>query len=173
MISRSHFGVHNRSRYVACLLAAATLVAASCSDVSMNSTGPTKVESSSTVSVNALSNSVIAEPVSRPLCPSVAPFNVPFGIVVRGNGVAGLVVTRIQMQFTDSAGAQMPPVTLAAPLPITQFGTALAASRDDQRFSLSMGVGCSVERRGSIMVEVETRDAQGRRGTGRVSVSVR
>jgi hypothetical protein len=173
MISRFHFGVHIHSRYIACVLAAAALAATSCSDVSMNSTGPTKVESSSTVSVNALSNSVIAEVVNHPVCPSVAPFNVPFGIVVRGTGVAGLVVTRIQMQFTDSAGAQMPPITLAAPLPITQFGTALAASRDDQRFSLSMGVGCGVERRGIIMVEVETRDPQGRRGTGRVSVSVR
>ena len=173
MISQSHFGVHNRSRSVACLLAAATLVAASCSrEVSTSPSGPTKVDTS-TVSVNALSDSVIAEPVNRPLCPSVAPFNVPFGIVVRPNRVSGLVVTRIQMQFTDSAGAQMPPVTLAAPLPITQFGTALAASRDDLRFSLSMGVGCGVERRGTIIVEVETRDAQGRRGTGRVSVSVR
>jgi len=173
MISRFPFGVHVPSPYIACVLAATALAATSCSDVSINSTGPTKVESSSTVSVNALSNSVIAEVVNHPVCPSVAPFNVPFGIVVRGTGVAGLVVTRIQMQFTDSAGAQMPPVTLAAPLPITQFGTALAASRDDQRFSLSMGVGCGVERRGTIMVEVETRDAQGRRGTGHVSVSVR
>jgi hypothetical protein len=173
MISRSHFGVHIHSGYIACVLAAAALVATSCSEVSTNPTGPTKVESSSTVSVNALSDTVIAEPVNRPVCPSVAPFTVPFGIVVRGNGVAGLVVTRIQMRFTDSAGAQMPPVTLAAPLPITQFGTALAASRDDQRFSLSMGVGCGVERRGTIMVEVETRDGQGRRGTGHVSVSVR
>lgn len=173
MISRFPFGVHIPSPYIACVLAATALAATSCSDVSINSTGPTKVESSSTVSVNALSNSVVAEVVNHPVCPSVAPFNVLFGIVVRGTGVGGLVVTRIQMQFTDSAGAQMPPVTLTAPVPTTQFGTALATSRADQRFSLSMGVGCGVDRRGSIMVEVETRDGQGRRGTGRVSVSVR
>jgi hypothetical protein len=77
------------------------------------------------------------------------------------------------MQFTDSARVTMPPVTLTAPVPITQFGTALADTLADQRFSLNLGIGCGVGRSGTIVIHVDTRDAHGRTGSGQVSVIVR
>jgi hypothetical protein len=174
MISDRYFGVPIRSRCLACTLAA-TLAAASCGEVSMSPASPTKVDSptASTASISAQSHTVIAEPVSHSFCPSVAPFNAPFVIVVRPNGLPGLVVTRVRMQFTDSAGVAMPPVTLAAPVPITQFGTALAETLADQRFSLRLGIGCGVGRNGTIVIQVDTRDAQGRMGSGQVRVAVR
>jgi hypothetical protein len=176
MISQSHHSVLHHSRYIACACAAATLLTVSCSDVTMSPSSPSKVDSFGSpagASFSALSDSAIALPVSQPRCPSVAPFDVPFVIVVRPNGVRGLRVTQLQLQFTDSTGARMPSVTLAAPVPITQFGTALEASRGDLRFPVRMGIGCGVERLGTIVVQVTTRDGNGRSGSGSVSVAVR
>jgi hypothetical protein len=67
----------------------------------------------------------------------------------------------------------MPTVTLPAPVPTTEIGSALADSRGDLRFPLSMGIGCGVGRSGTISVEFNTRDGRGRLGSGHLSVSVR
>jgi hypothetical protein len=67
----------------------------------------------------------------------------------------------------------MPTITLPAPVPTSQFGSALEASRGDLRFPLSMGIGCGVGRSGTISVHFNTRDGRGRHGSGHLSVSVR
>jgi hypothetical protein len=121
----------------------------------------------------AQSTTVVAQPVANPLCPRVAPFNVPFVVVVNPNGTTGLVVTQFQVRFTDSAGITAPQITLPAPVPTTQIGSALEAARADRFFALSTGVGCGVGRTGSIVVIVDTEDDHGHKGTGRVEFNVR
>ena len=67
------------------------------------------------------------------------------------DGTTGLVVTGFRVQFTDSAGITAPQITLPAPVPTTQIGSALANARGDMFFSLSTGVGCGLGHTGSIV----------------------
>jgi hypothetical protein len=173
MISHSHCAFRNSPRFVACvLLIGAALAAASCDDSKLLTSPATFA--SSAVSFDALSTTVVAQPVHNPFCPSVAPFTVPFVVVVRPNGALDLVVTQIRMQFIDSRGVRMPQVTLPAPVPTTQIGSALADARGDLRFALSMGIGCGVGRTGTIEVDLDTRDRRGQQhDSGHLTIDVR
>ena len=167
--------VHASRRFAPFALLAATLLLVSCGDVAVNPASPSEaktLESAGGASFSALSDTVVALPVRQPRCPSVAPLDVPFVLIVRPNDQLGLVVTQLQMQFTDTSGVQMPSVTLPAPLPTTQFGSALSASRGGLQFPLRLGIGCGVGRSGTIVVQVTTRDAQGRLGSGSVRIAV-
>jgi hypothetical protein len=155
------------------LLVVAAFLSASCSsgpDASLNLTQPTQPSSPLSVGVSTTSAMAIAERVNNPFCPSVAPFKVPFVIVVQPDGV---IVTRIRLQFFDTSGAGMPQVTLPAPVPTTQFGTALTNARSGRFFPVTLGIGCGTGRTGNVQILVETRDAQGQIGSGRATVSVR
>jgi hypothetical protein len=165
--------VRRGCRYLASgALLGAALAVSSCTDHSKSPTTPTTF-SSSAVSVSALSTTVVAQPVSNGFCPLVAPFAVPMTILINPNGVPNLAVTQIALQFTDTAGRRMPQVTLPAPVPTTEFGTALAASRAALAFPLTLGIGCGVGSVGTVVVLVDTRDGLGRMLSGRVSVFVR
>jgi hypothetical protein len=85
----------------------------------------------------------------------------------------GVVVTQIQVQFTDMTGITMPQVTFPAPLPIQEFGSTLGTPRGDMRFPLTLNVGCSIGHNGNMAVTVETRDGHGRRNSKRVDINVR
>lgn len=176
MIIDHNFRV-SRSLLIACAIVALALAGAACGDDAMLPTGPTTAAPQAGIetagaSFGLVSDSVVAQPVSNARCPSVAPFDFPFVLVVRPNDQVGLVVTQLQMQFTDANGVQMPSVTLPAPVPTTQFGSALAASRGGLQFPLRMGIGCGVGRSGTIVVQVTTRDASGRSGSGSVTIGV-
>lgn len=151
------------------LLVAASAAASACDDDPMRATKPTTFNSPS-VSFSAQSTTVIAQPVSNAFCPSVAPFNVPMVVVVQPNGAVNLVVTSVQLQFTDTFGHQMPQVTLPGPVPVTPFGDALDRAL---RFPVSLGIGCGVGRSGNVIVIVETRDGSGRNHKGRLEFAVR
>ncbi len=154
------------------VLAAAALAAAACSG--RTPTNPTTFSSvPAHVSFSTASTTVSAVPVVNPQCPATAPFRVPIVVLVSPNGVASLAVTQIQLQFTDTSGVRMPAVTLAAPVPITQFGDALEASRDAFQFPVSLGIGCGVGRLGTVVIIVDARDGHGRHHTGRMGVNVR
>ena len=162
-----------RSRpYAIGILAAVALAGSACSDGDKTApTQPTALTTFSTpaetnVSFSTVSNTVSAVPVSNSLCPAIAPFRAPIVVLVSSNGAANLTVTQMQLRFTDTSGIQMPPVTLAAPMPITQFGDAL-------QFQLSLGVGCGAGRFGTAVIVVDARDGNGRRHSGSVTVSVR
>jgi hypothetical protein len=162
-------------QYHISLLGLAAFLAASCggTDAPLNLTQPTLSSGASPVSVSTTSPIALAQPVSNPLCPSVAPFNVPLVIVVQPDGVGAVVVTAIRIQFSDTSGISMPQVTLPAPVPTTQIGSALANARSTQAFPVTLGIGCGTGHIGIVQIFVETRDAQGRTGSGRVTVSVR
>ena len=158
------------------LLVIATFLSASCSsgpETAQNLTQPTQSSSPLSVAVSTTSSMAVAERVNNPFCPSVAPFKVPLVVVVQPDGGIGVVVTAIRMQFFDTSGAGMPQVTLPAPVPTTQFGTALNNARSGQAFPVTLGIGCGTGRTGTVQILVETRDAQGRIGSGRATVSVR
>jgi len=158
------------------LLVIATFLSASCSsgpETAQNLTQPTQSSSPLSVAVSTTSSMAVAERVNNPFCPSVAPFKVPLVVVVQPDGGIGVVVTGIRMQFFDTSGAGMPQVTLPAPVPTTEFGTALNNARSGQAFPVTLGIGCGTGRTGTVQILVETRDAQGRIGSGRATVSVR
>ena len=177
MISDRQFRQRNHPGFVLCAILAATLVS-SCSDDPKSPTGPTtpaaqaNIEASG-ISFGLASDTVVAQPVSHAQCPSVTPFLVPFVIVISPNGAPDLVVTQIQMQFTDIMGSTMPMITLPAPVPTREFGSALVAARGDLRFPLNMGIGCGVGRSGTIAVHFNTRDRRGHEDSAHLKVNVR
>jgi hypothetical protein len=168
------FHIHAGPGFILCALAALTLATA-CSD---NATSPTSPSSQSNIeapraSFGLVSDTVVAQPVSYWQCPFTPPYAVPFIVFVDRNGDPALSVTEFQLRFTDTFGMSMPTVTLPAPVPTTEFGSALSASRGDLRFPLSLSIGCGVGRTGTISVHFNTRDGRGRIGSGRLNVSVR
>jgi hypothetical protein len=138
-------------------------------------TDPTPFHSSTTnqISVSSTATTVIAQPVSSFFCPTVSPFLVPMTVIVNPNGRSAVVITQIQLQFTDSTQRTQPTITLPGPVPITQYGDALAASRDALTFPLSLGIGCGVGTIGTVVVVVNGHDGNGLPVTGRVSFNVR
>ena len=168
-------GASSRRRHIAlALLFGAALIAASCGDSNLPTTPTTfgvagSSSSSSNVSISALSDNIIAQPVARPFCPTVSPFVVPFTVVVNG---AGVVVTSLNMQFTDLAGTHQPSVTVPMPVPIQEFGTELTNARD-LRFPLSLGIGCGVGRSGVIVVSFDGTDQRGKKTSGQTRITVR
>ena len=157
------------------LLVVAAFLATSCSD---SDPRPDVIRPSpfagspSAVSVTATSAVAVAQEVSNPFCPAVAPFNVPLGIVVEPKDRVSFTVTAIRLQFADTSGNAMPQVTLPAPVPTTQFGSALTEARS-QTFLVALGIGCGAGHTGSVRIGVDTRDVHGRAGSGQATVSVR
>jgi hypothetical protein len=166
--------MHHYAR--ASLLIVAVLFAASCSDANedarLTATQPSLL-GTSLVGVTATSSTVFPQPVGNPSCPSVAPFNVSFGVIVRGSVSSDVVITSLRTVFVDTSGRRgqevtlpMIPVTLPAPGPTLQFGSA-------RTFPVTLGIGCGTGPRGTVFIVVETSDNTGRHGSDRVSVAVR
>ena len=169
-----HGAYSSRRQLRGALLIAAALVAASCSDAKVPTTPTTFgiAGTSSSASISALSDNIVAQPVGNFFCPTVAPFTAPFVILVHSNGLPGLVVTQLRMQFTDSAGMHMPSVTLPAPVSTQEFGSELTAARE-LRFPLALGVGCGAGRTGVIEVGFDAHDRSGHRSSGQTKITVR
>ncbi|HEY7059151.1 MAG TPA: hypothetical protein VH458_21610 [Vicinamibacterales bacterium] len=100
------------------------------------------------------------------------PFNVPVNLVVTVSGDVAVFITAISFAFTDMSGITMPQVTLPAPIPTAQFGTALVQARSSQTFPLVFPVGCWTDHKGKMTIQVSTRDELGRVSSGQVSVVV-
>jgi hypothetical protein len=170
-------GASSRRRHRAlALLFGAALIAASCGDSNLPTTPTTfgiagSSSSSSNVSISALSDNIVAQPVPRAFCPTVSPFVVPFTVIVNTNGATGVVVTSLNMQFTDLAGTHQPSVTVPMPVPIQEFGTELTNARD-LRFPLSLGIGCGVGRSGVILVSFDAADRRGQKTSGQTKITV-
>jgi hypothetical protein len=154
------------------LLVVVALLSASCggTDAVVNPTQPSPITSALSVAVSTTSPITVAQKIQNPFCPSVTPFSVPLVVVVQPPTV---VVTSIRAQFVDTSGAAAPQVTLPAPVPTTQFGSALEQARSGQSFALTIGIGCSTGTTGRVRIFVETRDSQGRTEMGQATVDVR
>jgi hypothetical protein len=171
-----HGASSSRCHIARALLIGAALIAAACGDSNLPTTPTTfgvagSSSSSSNVSISALSDNIVAQPVVRPFCPTVTPFVVPFTVVVNPNGNVGVVVTSINMQFTDLAGTHQPSVTVPMPVPIQEFGTELRNARE-LRFPLRLGIGCGVGRNGVIVVGFDGTDQSGKKSSGQTKITV-
>jgi hypothetical protein len=160
------------------LLVVAAFLVASCggTDATMSPTKPTPLtQSSSSLSVTVSTASPIAsaQRVRNPFCPSVSPFDVPVVVIVEPPAGVTVIVTAIRVQFVDTSGASATQVTLPAPVPTTQFGSALEQSRSGQHFPVTIGIGCGTGSNGNLVILVEARDSLGRTLGGRATVSVR
>ena len=157
------------------LLVVVAFLGASCggTEATSNLTQPSPSSSPLSAAVSTTSPIIAAQRVNNPFCPSVAPFNVPVVVVVQPPGGVSVIVTAIRVQFVDTSGAAAPQVTLPAPVPTTQFGTALDNARSGQAFPVSIGIGCGTGHTGSVRILVEMRDSQGRTGMGQATVGVR
>src|SRR5690349_5656885 len=178
MISLLDLGAYRSRRHLVCaLLIGAAVISVSCGDSNLPTTPTTfglagSTASSSTATISALSDNIVAQPVAQPICPTVSPFTIPFVVVVTSDGSAGFVVNNFTMNFTDIAGTHLPSVTVPAPVPTQEFGTELTNARD-LRFPLSLGVGCGVGRSGVLVVGFDGTDRRGKKSSGEVKINVR
>lgn len=155
------------------VLAASLLTSCSDTDARVTATGPTTLAAESP-SFNLTSSNVIQQSVRAPFsfCPAVAPFIVVLNLGVTAGSISVSVV-ELGVRFVDTSGISTQQITLPAPVPTTQFGTALVQARQTSVFPLAVGLGCGTGVRGTITVVVTTRDQIGRMRTGQVSVLVR
>jgi hypothetical protein len=168
MIERSH--IRRSPRVVSALLLTAVFATASCDQ---KTTTPTTINfaPASAVLVSSVPATLFAQPRNSFSCPFVTPFFAPMVVVVQPDGTPGFVVTQIALNFTDRSGQTQPQITLPAPVPTTQFGSALDQSRG-LSFPVTLGLGCGVGRTGTLVVVVDTRDGMGHKGTGQMRLSV-
>ena len=163
-----------------------TVVPCSDSDTASRSalTRPTAIEPPPVI-VTATASMVVAQPVSNPFCPLVAPFNIVVGVVVRPNGEhddvchqRACAIHRLSGIQTPQVTLPMPQVTLPAPVPTTgtmvQNVSGIAIPLSGTTIPLTIPIGCGGSgRQGTLVVIVETSDDSGRTNSQQLSVSVR
>ena len=102
-------------------------------------------------------------------CPAIQPFLVDATVVVRTDRNAAIFIDSIRMRFTDTTGTAAPDVTLTAPVPTRPFGSAL----DEARFPVAFRFGCGIGRQGTLVINTDTHDSDGRRYSNEVRATVR
>jgi hypothetical protein len=165
----------------ASVLVSVVLLTSSCSDTDARqfATQPSQLATSTSIlTVSPTSTTIVAQPVSNAFCPTVAPFNVSLGVIVRAMGSSPVIITRVRFVFSDTSGRQAPqvtlpmlPVTLPAPGPTIPIGNATDSST--RMFSTTLGIGCGTGARGWVVVVVDTLDSQNRPGAEQVKILVR
>lgn len=139
------------------------------------SIGPSIVSSSTAASV---SHAVAVEPafviarrVPAATCPAMDPFLAPVNLVLRGNGVTDLSLSRVHMQFMDRTGTAGA-TTVFTPNDLTsRFGTTLIPLFGTRMFPFFFPLGCTGLPIGTLTVAVFVVDTSGRET--RHSVDVR
>lgn len=159
------------------MVLAAILISLSAACESHTSTMPTAVQVTQTGSgASAASISAAASvPVQHSVfsvCPVSPPFFATVPIVVTAGNV-NLFLTGISFEFTDRNGARAPQVTLPAPIPTVEFGSALVEARRSRNFPVDFRFGCGTLGAGTISMRVRTRDANGVDGVQNLNVAVR
>jgi hypothetical protein len=145
----------------------AALAFASCGgDANLNVTGPTSIglKTSDSASFALTPDVFTAQSISGGACPLLSPFLVGFNLSVHA-GAIGVSVTDITFRFSDRRGVAMPQVTLPAPVLATQFGTTLVQARSARVFPLTFRLDCTVQPVGTLVVILDTLDANGRAGS--------
>lgn len=109
----------------------------------------------------------------RPSLDCGDPYVAPVGLLVRSTRHVNVHVREVRTRvFTNPSQVSMPPVTFPAPLLIQEFGTNLVQARSERIFPFRVMVGCQFKG-GTVEMDVDADDDQGRRHTGRVTVAVR
>jgi hypothetical protein len=134
-------------------------------------TVPTALESRADASVSAAST-VQAQQTTFSFCPTVTPLAVNIGVVVVAGDV-NVFVTSITAQFTDANNVQLPTITLPAPIPTAQFGSALVQARSSVTIPVNVGFGCGTASTGTVAMAVHLSDANGVNSVRNLTVNVR
>jgi hypothetical protein len=116
-------------------------------------------------------SSVQAQQTSFSFCPTVTPFSATIAVVVVAGDV-DLFVTSITSQFTDTNNIQLPTITLPAPVPTAQFGSALVQARQGVTFPVTVNFGCGTASTGTVTMAVHLSDANGGASTRDLHVRV-
>jgi len=140
------------------ILPCALVLLAAC-ETSHTPAAPTALESHESASVSAAA-SVQAQQTTFSFCPTVTPFSATIGVVVVA-GEVDLFVTSITSQFTDTNQITLPTITLPAPIPTAQFGTALVQARQGATFPVTVNFGCGTASTGTVAMSVHLSDANG------------
>lgn len=153
------------------LLACALIPVLTACETSHAPTAPTTIESRADATVSAAST-VQAQQTTFSFCPSVMPFTANIGVVVTAGDV-NVLVTSITSQFTDVNHIQLPTITLPAPVPTAQFGSALVQARSAATFPVSVNFGCGTASAGTVTMLVNLTAANGVQSVRNLSVNVR
>ena len=153
------------------MLAAALVPAIAGCETTHAPTVPTMLESSAAASVSAASP-VQAQQTTFSFCPTVTPFTATIPVVVVA-GSTPLSVTSMTSQFTDVNHVQLPTITLPAPVPTAQIGSALVQARSAVTFPVTVNFGCGTASTGTAVIGVRMTDANGVQSTQFVTVNVR
>jgi len=153
------------------ILAATILPVLAACETTQAPTAPTALESRADASVTAASP-VQAQQTTFSSCPTVSPFTATIGIVVLAGNV-NVLVTSITSQFTDVNNVRLPTITLPAPVPTAQIGTALVQARSGMTFPISVNFGCGTASTGTVLMGVHLTDANGVQSVRNLSVNVR
>ena len=101
------------------------------------------------------------------------PYVAPVVLIVRSTRPVNVFVREIRTRVvSDPSRIQLPQVTFPAPLLIQEFGTNLVEARTQRLFPIRVTVGCGF-RSDAVVMEADADDAEGRRHTGRVTVTLR
>ena len=112
------------------------------------------------------------ELVLNPFCPAFPPFFLPFDLTIEGDDRLDISLAEVRLRFRDTAGVQMPQVTLPAPVLTTQYGSTLVRARNRRTFPFDFRFGCGTARGGTLIVIVDTRDEHGRLRTSELKATV-
>jgi hypothetical protein len=156
------------------VLLAACFLTASCSDTETSAvaTSPSPLFTNGSFA-SITPSTLTAQRNSRFGCPGVQPLVVSANLVVLDDDDPPLFINEVRLRFTDRAGVPGPQVTLPAPLPTTQHGTALVQARSSRQFPLIFGFGCGTDSTGFLTVNVLARDGRGRNRSAEIRVNVR
>lgn len=154
------------------------LLATGCTDSTdsrapMSPAGPTVPQLAGPPSFSIKPSPVSPQIIGTPLCPELPPFLVPFNLTVLADASSSVFLTEVGLRFVDSSGVSAPQITLPAPVLTAQFGSALVEARSRRTFPFDFRFGCGTGRFGTIVVDVKTKDKNGRGRSDKITLSVR
>ena len=153
------------------LLAGALITAVAGCETTHAPAVPTTLETRADASVSAPS-SVQAQQTTFSSCPTVNPFTANIAVVVAAGNV-NVAVQSISTQFTDINHVQLPTVTLPAPIPTAQVGSALVQARTAATFPVAVNFGCTTASTGTVTMSVQLAESSGVSSVRTLSVNVR
>lgn len=161
------------AKYSASLAIATALVTTvACDGSGRHVLNPTPLATAGASTHVSIQPSIIrAQPVNQPACPAVPPFVGSLDVHVQAPDFP-LALERVQLMFIDSTRFAAQAVTLPAPTPAVQFGSALIEARSRRMFPFIFPFGCDTGRTGTLVVFVVVSDRKGRETTREIRVPV-
>jgi len=148
-----------------CVLSTFFVIA--CDDTKNNVAAPTTFDVAG-VSAAVTAGAAIVDSNAGTPC---AAFTIPLSVTIEA-GATAVAVTNVSAQFLGSTGISMPQVTLPAPVPTVQFGSALVEAKSARTIPFMLPIGCVRDHTGTVVVLVSTRDGHGHSTTTTVSTPV-